>query len=171
MGADEEGAHVLFSSWTGAKLWLAQPAFDEIVENGAPRLAGLATAVFGGLQHFLAVLAHAEHDQEHDRGGLPVEPDPHHGAIQKSTPLSMRSNQPSRLPFCGILGGCTRSCGVDREQLTRVLKVRIQSAPAKSRANSGTDVEAVRLSQVNSPPPGIPLPLVLHQGPIQRRLV
>jgi hypothetical protein len=26
-------------------------------------------------------LAHAEHDQEYDRGGL-VEPDPHHGAIQ-----------------------------------------------------------------------------------------
>jgi hypothetical protein len=28
------------------------------------------------------VVAHAEHDQEHDRGGLAVEPDPHHGAIE-----------------------------------------------------------------------------------------
>jgi hypothetical protein len=64
------------------KLWLAQPALDEIVENRAPCRARLATHILGCQQHFLAVLAHAEHDQEGDRGGLPVEPDPHHGAIQ-----------------------------------------------------------------------------------------
>jgi hypothetical protein len=55
------------------ELWLAQPALDEIVENSAPGLAGLAAHVLGGQQQFLAVLAYAEHDQEHDRGGLPVE--------------------------------------------------------------------------------------------------
>src|SRR5215472_295923 len=64
------------------KLWLAQPALDEIVENGAPCLAGLAAHVLRGQQHFLAVLAHAEHDQEYDRGGLPVEPNSYHGAVQ-----------------------------------------------------------------------------------------
>ena len=64
------------------ELWLAQPALDEIVEHGAPRLAGLATHVLDGQQHLLAVLAHPEHDQEHDRGGLAIEPDPHHGAIE-----------------------------------------------------------------------------------------
>ena len=30
------------------ELWLAQPALDEIVENGAPSLAGLATHVLDG---------------------------------------------------------------------------------------------------------------------------
>ena len=35
-----------------------------------------------GQQHLLAVLTHAEYDQEHDRGSLPVESDPHHGAVQ-----------------------------------------------------------------------------------------
>jgi hypothetical protein len=30
----------------------------------------------------LAVLAHAEDDQEGDRGRLPVEPDPNHRAVQ-----------------------------------------------------------------------------------------
>jgi len=64
------------------ELWLPQPALDEIVEHGAPRLAGLATHVLDGQQHLLAVLAHPEHDQEHDRGGLAIEPDPHHGAIE-----------------------------------------------------------------------------------------
>src|SRR5215470_20182806 len=39
------------------ELWLAQPALDEILENGAPRLAGLAAHILGGQQHFLAVLA------------------------------------------------------------------------------------------------------------------
>src|SRR5947209_3578490 len=64
------------------KLWLAQPALEEIIENRAPRLAGLAAHVLEGQPQLLAVVAHAEHDQEHDRGGLAVEPDPHHGAIQ-----------------------------------------------------------------------------------------
>ena len=38
--------------------------------------------VLDGQQHLLAVLTHAEHNQEHDRGGLAIEPDPHHGAIE-----------------------------------------------------------------------------------------
>src|SRR5271163_561887 len=55
---------------------------SRIIENGAPRRAGLAAHVLDSQQHLLAVLADTEHDQEHDRGGLPVKPDPHHGAIQ-----------------------------------------------------------------------------------------
>src|SRR6516165_5310897 len=64
------------------QLWPAQPALDQIVENHAPSLAGLATHVLDGQQHLVAVLAHAEHDQKHDRGGLPVEPDPHYSPVQ-----------------------------------------------------------------------------------------
>ena len=63
-------------------LRLAQPALDEVVKDGAPSLAGLAPHVLDGQQHLLAVLAYAEHDQEHDRGGPPVEPDPHHSAVE-----------------------------------------------------------------------------------------
>src|ERR1700739_4091980 len=33
------------------ELWRAQPSLDEIVENGAPPLAGLATHVLDGQQH------------------------------------------------------------------------------------------------------------------------
>src|SRR5947208_13478405 len=82
--APEGGQRLLQPSATvdNQKFWLAQPALDEIVEDGAPSLAGLAAHVLDGQQHLLAVLAHAEHDQERDRGGLPVEPDPHYGAIQ-----------------------------------------------------------------------------------------
>src|SRR5215471_14064658 len=61
-----EGGQCLLQPRTAVddqKLWLAQPALDEIVENGAPRRAGLAAHVLGGQQHFLAVLAHAEHDR------------------------------------------------------------------------------------------------------------
>src|SRR5215468_356493 len=36
------------------ELWLAEPALNEILENGAPRLAGLAAHILGGQQHFLA---------------------------------------------------------------------------------------------------------------------
>jgi hypothetical protein len=61
---------------------LPVPALDEVVENSAPSLAGFAAHVLDGQQHLLAVLAHAENDQEHDRGGLPIEPDPHHSAVE-----------------------------------------------------------------------------------------
>jgi hypothetical protein len=47
--------------------------------------AGFAAHVLDGQQHFLAVLADTQHDQQHDRGGLAVEPDPHDGAIQDQT--------------------------------------------------------------------------------------
>src|SRR6516165_7474280 len=38
--------------------------------------------VVDGQQHLLTIFAYAEHDQEHDRGGPPVEPDPHHSAVE-----------------------------------------------------------------------------------------
>src|SRR6516164_4389791 len=64
------------------KLRLAQPALDQIVENGAPRRAGLAAHALDRQQHLLAVLANPEPDQEHNRGGFAVEPNPHHGAVE-----------------------------------------------------------------------------------------
>src|SRR6201988_3908072 len=53
-----------------------------VIEDGPPSLAGLATHILDRQQHLLAVLAHPEHDQQHDRGGLAVEPDPHHRAVE-----------------------------------------------------------------------------------------
>src|ERR1700746_1909035 len=64
------------------ELRLAQAALDEIIENGAPRLAGLTAHVLDSQQYLLAVLAYAKDDQEGDRGSLPVEPDPDHRAVQ-----------------------------------------------------------------------------------------
>jgi len=80
------------------ELRLAQPAPDEIVEHGAPRLPGLTSHILDGQQHLLAVLAHPEHDQEHDRGSLSVEPNPHHGAIEDQADdrlVSQRAGVPS----------------------------------------------------------------------------
>jgi len=84
------------------KLRLAQPALDKIVENGAPGFAGLAAHVFDRQQHLLTVLANPEHDQEHDRGGLAVDPDPHHGAIEDQADdrlVSERAFQASQSAF------------------------------------------------------------------------
>jgi hypothetical protein len=75
------------------ELWLAQPALDEIVENGAPRLAGFAAHILGSQQRFLTVLAYAAHD----RCGLSVEPDPHHGAIQDQAD-DRRLGERARIP-------------------------------------------------------------------------
>src|ERR1700746_2422493 len=54
------------------ELRLTQFALDEIVEDGAPSLAGLATQMLDRKQLLLAVLARPERDQQHDRGGLAV---------------------------------------------------------------------------------------------------
>src|SRR6516164_4280365 len=64
------------------ELRLAPLALDAIVEDGPPCLAGLATHIVDRPQHLLAVLTHPEHDQQRDRGGLAVEPDPHHRSVE-----------------------------------------------------------------------------------------
>ncbi len=64
------------------KLGLAQPTLHEVIENRSPGLLCLATHVLHGQQYFLAVLADPEHDQQRDRCGLFVEPDPYHGAVE-----------------------------------------------------------------------------------------
>src|SRR5215472_14650447 len=43
-----------------------------------------------------------------------------------------------RSEICGKPGGCTRSCGVDGDELTRVLEFRIQPPPAKSLQTFGS---------------------------------
>src|ERR1700758_1089523 len=50
--------------------------------DGPPSLAGLAPHILDRQQHFLAVLTHAEHAQQHDRGVLAVEPHPHHRTVE-----------------------------------------------------------------------------------------
>ena len=59
-----------------------QAAGDEIVENRAPGLGALAAHVLDREQHLLAVRAHADDDEQRDRGRLAVEPDAHHGAVE-----------------------------------------------------------------------------------------
>ena len=60
----------------------AQAARDEVVENGTPGLGGLAAHVLDGQQHLLPVLAHADDDEERDRGRLAVEPHSDHRAVE-----------------------------------------------------------------------------------------
>ena len=64
------------------KLGPPQAALDEIVEHGAPSLGALATHLLDRQEHFLAVLAHPDDDQQRDRSGFAVEPHPHHGAVE-----------------------------------------------------------------------------------------
>src|SRR5258708_35695430 len=59
-----------------------QPAIDEVSEDSAPGLGALAAHALDREQHLLAVLAHAENDQQRDRCRLAVEPHAHHGAVE-----------------------------------------------------------------------------------------
>src|SRR5438067_9881552 len=101
------------------ELRLAQPALDEIVEDGAPSLAGLATHILDRQQHLLAVLAHPEHDQQHDRGGLAVEPDPHQSA---NRPVWCAAGKPAA-PCSSIPWSCPRTC--------RALRAALRSPPGQ----------------------------------------
>ena len=53
--------------------WLVQASGDEVVEDGTPGLGGLAADAIHGEQHLPPVLAHADDDEERDRGRLAVE--------------------------------------------------------------------------------------------------
>src|SRR6202011_3780545 len=64
------------------EFWALQPALDEIVEDSAPGFDALAAHALDREQHLLAVGAHAEDNEERDRGRLAVEPHANHGAIE-----------------------------------------------------------------------------------------
>src|SRR3954451_23189632 len=59
-----------------------QASGHEIVQDRPPGRLALAAHVFDRQQHLLPILAHAEHDQQRDRGRLAVEPHPHHRAVE-----------------------------------------------------------------------------------------
>src|SRR5205085_12310963 len=59
-----------------------QPAPDEIVEDSAPGLGALPAHALDREQHLLAVRAHAEDNEERDRGRLAVEPHANDGAVE-----------------------------------------------------------------------------------------
>ena len=60
----------------------AQATRDQVVEHGPPSGLALAPHVPCREQHLLPVAADAEHHQQRDGGGFPVEADPHHRAVQ-----------------------------------------------------------------------------------------
>ena len=60
----------------------SQTALDEIVEDSAPGLGALSAHAFDCEQHLLAVRAHAEDNEQRDRGRLAVEPHAHHRAVE-----------------------------------------------------------------------------------------
>ena len=59
-----------------------QPAGDQVIEHGPPCRLALPAHGADGQQHLLPVPAHAEDHQQRDRGRLPIQPDPHDGAVQ-----------------------------------------------------------------------------------------
>src|SRR4029450_12848722 len=59
-----------------------QPALDEVVEDSAPGLGALAAHALDREHHLLAVRAHAEDNEQRDRGRLAVEPHANDGAVE-----------------------------------------------------------------------------------------
>ena len=71
-----------------------------------------------------------------NRSGRPRQRPPgHSGAYYRGYPRG-------RSEICGKPGGCCRSCGVDGDELTRVLEFRIQFPPADSPSLSGFRVRS-----------------------------
>src|SRR4029434_8230445 len=64
------------------ELGTPEPALDETVEDSAPGFGALAAHALDREQHLLAVLAHAEDNEERDRGRLAVEPHANDGAVE-----------------------------------------------------------------------------------------
>ena len=60
----------------------SQTALDEIVEDSAPGFGAFSAHAFDCEQHLLAVRAHAEDNEQRDRGRLAVEPHAHHRAVE-----------------------------------------------------------------------------------------
>src|SRR5439155_16321125 len=79
------------------KAWPPQTALDQIIENGAPGFGGFAAHVLDREQHLLAVLAHANHHEQRDRGGLAIEPDANDGAVEDE-PYDRLGGESTRVP-------------------------------------------------------------------------
>src|SRR4029453_18596915 len=75
-----------------------QPALDEVVEDGAPSLGALAAHAPDREQHLLAVRAHAEDNEERDRGRLAVEPHANDGAVEDVSPGTAESQRNGSAP-------------------------------------------------------------------------
>jgi len=67
-----------------------------------------------------------------NRSGRPRQRPPGHSGVHD------RGYPRGRSEICGKPGGCCRSCGVDGDELTRVLEFRIQFPPAKSLQTIGS---------------------------------
>ena len=87
-----------------------QSAPDEIVEQRAPSRLALAAHGLDREQHFLAVRAHAERDEQRDRGRLPVEPNARDRAVEDQPDdrllgeRARHSRRPSRPSPCARSG-------------------------------------------------------------------
>ena len=75
----------------------AQTAPDQIIENGAPGFGEFAAHVLDREQHLLAVLAHANHHKQRDRGGLAIQPHANNGAVEDK-PRDRLRRQRARVP-------------------------------------------------------------------------
>src|SRR5664280_1138776 len=64
------------------ELGTLKPALDEIVEHRAPSLGALPAHALDREQHLLAIRAHAQDNEERDRGRLAVEPHANDGAVE-----------------------------------------------------------------------------------------
>jgi hypothetical protein len=64
------------------ELGTPQAARDEVIEYVAPGRGTLAAHLLDRQQHFLAVRAHADDDEQRDRSGFAIEPHTHHRAVE-----------------------------------------------------------------------------------------
>jgi pimeloyl-ACP methyl ester carboxylesterase len=74
-----------------------QAAPDEVIEHGAPGFGALTAHLPDRQQHFLAVRAHADDDEQRDGRGFAVEPHTHYGAIENESHdrlISQRASVP-----------------------------------------------------------------------------
>src|SRR5260370_34786624 len=59
----------------------SQATLDQVIEHRSPGLGPLATHGLDREQDLLAIGAHADDDEQRDRGRLAVEPHAYHGAV------------------------------------------------------------------------------------------
>ena len=59
-----------------------QAALDEVIKHSAPSLGALAAHLFNRQEHFLAVGANPDDDEERDGSSFAIEPHSHHSAVE-----------------------------------------------------------------------------------------
>ena len=62
-----------------------QTAVDQIVEHRSPGFGRFAAHVLDREHHLLTILAHPDHHEQRDRGGLAIEPDANNRAVEDET--------------------------------------------------------------------------------------